>query len=99
MNFENGASGDVSVSDDFTKILKDMKSGDIYNSSLTIKNTNKKNAKYSIRLNLDGLEKWELLALRKDLKRIKKHNQQVLDRQLSNISKQLTKRKKANYND
>lgn len=50
-------------------------------------------------INLDGLEKWELLELRKDLKRIKKHNQQVLDRQLSNISKQLTKRKKANYND
>ena len=50
-------------------------------------------------MNLDELEKWELLELRKKLKQIQKNNKQVLDRQITNISKTLTKRKKALKND
>ncbi len=50
-------------------------------------------------MDLDKLEKWELIELRKKLKLIKKNNKQVLDKELSNVSKQLTKRKRENKND
>lgn len=51
------------------------------------------------KINLDDKEKWELIELKKKLKLIKKNNRRVLNQQITDVSKQLTKRKKAKLND
>lgn len=60
INYENGTGSDIEVSDEFLENMKDIMPGDSYSSSIKIKNTNKKNAKYYLKLDLDGLNEIEI---------------------------------------
>lgn len=60
INCENVTSGDIEVSDEFINDMIDIMPGDSYSSSIKIKNTNKKNAKYYLKLDLEGLNEIEI---------------------------------------
>lgn len=60
ITYENGANGDVEISNGFFDDMKNIMPGDTYSSSIKIKNTNKENAKYYLKLNLDGLTEKEI---------------------------------------
>lgn len=85
INYENGTDSDIEVSDEFLENMKDIMPGDSYSSSIKIKNTNKKNAKYYLKLDLKGLNEIEIGLLEEiDLIIINKQGKVIYSGKLRN---------------
>ena len=59
VSYENGAIGDIEISSDFIENMKNIMPGDSFSSKIKLKNNNKKNAKYYLKLDQNGLDEIE----------------------------------------
>lgn len=86
INYENGTGSDIETSNNFFENITNIMPGDSYSSRIKLKNTNKKNAKYYLKLNLEGLTGNEIGLLEQiDLTITNKNGEIIYNGKLKNV--------------